>query len=678
MKGRENKEKHIGPYRIIKLIGKGGFANVYLGEHVYLKRLTAIKVLSVGPGLSSSDLEKFVSEARHITKLEHPNIIQVFDFGVDPHNEPYLAMGYAPNGSLHARHPLGDTLAPATIITYVRQITDALQFTHDNGVVHCDVKPANMLLDRNNRVLLSDFGIAVVLQNSFKTGEPIGTPAYMSPEQLEGKPEFASDQYSLGVVVYSWLSGHLPYQNRNLSNLLYPLRHFVLDAPLRVEQVIARALAVRPRDRFAQIKDFANALEEAIQGNIPTILPTSDSPSHVPTWPAADPQGPNPSLKPVPPIQEDAAPSLPRPFRRSEEIPDKVNVRANTPLVSLPSSVPPSPVPRPSPSPPPEPPPKPSPQAPISPQGGPPWVPRSLPLVLTSATPDSLTYREHTAWVSTLAWSPSGVYIASGSWDSTVQVWNANTGSTVFLYPGHEQTVKGISWSPDGKYIASGSWDTTVRVWHALTRTAVASYKHKLQVEAVAWSPDGRYVASAGHDGSIHIWQANNGQAVFVYQGHTEPVWSLSWSPNERHIASASHDGSVRVWDVVAGSTVFTYQDYEKRQMAAVAWSPDGQYIAAASYDGLVRVWRAMQNDQVLRYQDSAGAAKALSWSPDGRRIASAVKQVQVWNLDAPNTRPAFLYSGHSSWVNALVWSPDGLRIASGGDDKTVQVWHVG
>src|SRR5216684_3846261 len=173
----ERDGQQLGNYRLTRLLGRGNFADVYLGQHIHLNTQAAIKVLH--GRLTGNDLANFINEARLIAHLRHPHIVQVLDFGVED-TTPFLVMEYAPNGNLRQRHPKGTRLALDTILTYVRQIADALQFAHDQKLVHRDIKPENMLLGRSDEVLLSDFGTAMAAQTTgYQTSlqEVIGTLA---------------------------------------------------------------------------------------------------------------------------------------------------------------------------------------------------------------------------------------------------------------------------------------------------------------------------------------------------------------------------------------------------------------------------------------------------------------------------------------------------------------------
>ncbi len=261
--------QQFGNYRLVRLIGQGGFADVYLAEHIHLNTQAAIKVLQMR--LIGTNIEQFRNEARTIASLLHPNIIRVLDFGLED-GIPFLVMDYAPNGTLRQRYPKGVQLHLVTIVSYIKQVASALQYAHDRKLIHRDVKPENMLLGRNNEVLLSDFGLVLIAQStgSRSTQEMGGTVAYMAPEQLQGKPRPASDHYSLGVVVYEWLSGERPFSgafveiaSQQMLTPPPPLYNRVPGISPAIEQVVLTALAKEPQQRFASVQAFAIALEQA-------------------------------------------------------------------------------------------------------------------------------------------------------------------------------------------------------------------------------------------------------------------------------------------------------------------------------------------------------------------------------------------------------------------------------
>ncbi len=265
--------QQFGNYRLVSLLGQGGYAEVYLGQHVRLNQQAAIKVLHAH--LSELEAEHFQQEAQTIATLVHPGIVRVFDYDVQE-GVPFLVIDYAPGGTLRRRYPKGSLVPLPGIISSVKQVADALQYAHEQKFIHRDIKPENMLLGRRQEVLLSDFGIATIAHSTSSLSTSAegtsGTLAYMAPEQIEGHPRPASDQYALSVVVYEWLCGERPFEGsvseliaQHLSMPPPSLHERVPAIPPEVEQVVRRALAKDPKARFASVIDFAVDLEQASQ-----------------------------------------------------------------------------------------------------------------------------------------------------------------------------------------------------------------------------------------------------------------------------------------------------------------------------------------------------------------------------------------------------------------------------
>src|SRR5215471_18741481 len=268
--------QQLGNYRLVSLLGQGGYAEVYLGQHVRLELQAAIKVLHTH--LTDQEAEHFYQEAETIAKLMHPAIVRILDFDVQE-GVPFLVMDYAQGGSLRQRYPKGSLVPLPQIVSCVKHVAAALQYAHAKKFIHRDVKPENMLIGQHQEVLLSDFGIATIAHSTSSLSTSAegtsGTLAYMAPEQIEGHPRPASDQYALAVAVYEWLCGERPFEGsvseliaQHLSIPPLPLRERMQAIPAEVEQVVLRALVKDPKARFASVDAFSMVLEQASQRSL--------------------------------------------------------------------------------------------------------------------------------------------------------------------------------------------------------------------------------------------------------------------------------------------------------------------------------------------------------------------------------------------------------------------------
>ena len=285
--GQHSIGERFGDYTLVRPLGEGGFASVYLGQEVHRGTPAAVKLPK------EQQVHDFINELRRTVLLQNPNIIKILDFGIrTPDNTAFIIMEYAPNGSFRDKYPRGTRVPLNVVVPTVTQVASALQYAHDQRVIHRDVKPENLLLNDRNMVLLSDFGIATASRTSMTAntgqGDIIGTYAYMAPEQLKGRPVPASDQYSLGIMVYEWLCGALPFEGREYIQWYYlhekepppPLREHLPSVSPAVEQVVLRALAKKPEERFERVETFALALEQAVRGEEPPVITTPRPTEH--------------------------------------------------------------------------------------------------------------------------------------------------------------------------------------------------------------------------------------------------------------------------------------------------------------------------------------------------------------------------------------------------------------
>jgi serine/threonine protein kinase len=325
--------KSLGQFRIVERIGAGGMATVFKAYQPTLDRYVAIKVLPARYARDPVFVKRFVQEARAVAKLIHPNILQIHDFG-EQDNITYIVMEFVDGGTLKER--LKRPLSVPEAIDYMIQACEGLNCAHNHGIVHRDVKPANMLLRKDGYLLLSDFGIAKILEgttNLTRAGVGIGTPQYMSPEQGTGMPvDRRSDIYSLGIVLFHCLSGRVPFTAENplsitVKHLNDPLPVEMLRAagiPTPIEQVVVKMTAKQPQDRYQTMDALIDALMSALTAAQLSLPQQRWRPGMSSALPQLDIPGPNVS-KPLPAtpslagqVQKPGTPSSLQPLRGEE------------------------------------------------------------------------------------------------------------------------------------------------------------------------------------------------------------------------------------------------------------------------------------------------------------------------------------------------------------------------
>jgi WD40 repeat protein len=283
----------------------------------------------------------------------------------------------------------------------------------------------------------------------------------------------------------------------------------------------------------------------------------------------------------------------------------------------------------------------------------------------------------HQRSVSSVAVGPDGRRIVSGSWDKTVAVWDLEAGTLIHRLSGHQDWVTSVAVSPDGRRIVSGSWDKTVAVWDLKAGTLIHQLSgHQDKVTSVAVSPDGQLIVSGSLDRTVAVWDLEAGTLIHQLSGHQDSVYSVAVTPDGRRIISGSVDHTVAVWDLEAGALLHQLSAH-RSFVNSVAVSPDGRRIVSGSNDNTVAVWDLEAGTLIHQLSGHQYSVTSVAVSPDGRRVASGSydNTVAVWDVEAGT----FIHqlSGHQSSVTSVAVSPDGRRVASGSYDDTVAVWDV-
>jgi len=287
------------------------------------------------------------------------------------------------------------------------------------------------------------------------------------------------------------------------------------------------------------------------------------------------------------------------------------------------------------------------------------------------------TLRGHLSRVWTIAFSPDGQMLASGSDDQTIRLWNARDGTCLTVLQGHTSGVTSVRFSPNGQLLATASEDSSIRLWSVAHRTSLKTLQgHTRWVRAVAFSPDGQTLASGSDDLTVRLWEVKTGTCRQTLQGHTGWVTSLSFSPNGQTLASGSEDTSVRLWSVQDG-TCFKLLQGHSSCVWEVAFNSNGQTLASGSADRSARLWDVQDGTCLKTFQGQISGVTSASFGPDGSTLASGSYDALVRLWDVQQETGSRNLSGHINWILAVAFCPNGQILASGSNDRTVRLWDV-
>lgn len=711
--------RYFGEYELLDEIARGGMGVVYRARQSTLKRVVALKMILSGLLAGEEDVKRFYAEAEAAAKLDHPNIVPIFEIGQHD-GQHYFSMAFVEGESL-ARRVADGPLPPREATQLVKKVAEAVAFAHVEGVVHRDLKPANVLLDKDGEPRVTDFGLAKKVSaesltseatetaSLTATGQILGTPSYMPPEQASGKTDEIgplADVYALGAMLYCLLTGRPPFQAASpLDTLLQvlqkdpvPLRQLDPKVPRDLETICLKCLEKDPRRRYASASKVADDLQRYLSGEPVKARPIS-RPARVWRWCRRNPvvaglTGLAATLLAVVGIVASvgyfstsaalhqsqrhlyvAHLNLAQQGLNSGEDRRALGLlERHVPVGSNQSDL-----------------------------RGWEWH------YLRSRCRIALNLGADMGSVSSVAWSPNGRQLASGGSDGVVRIWDVGEGleagtllgkrsfkkrsvrarEWLFLVDpegapvgrtddveavtlrGHEVSAPtwALAWSPDGRRLASASMDKTVRIWDVSTHRELHTLRaHTNEVLAIAWTSDGQRLASGSKDQTVRVWDATTGEELLRLPGHFKSSDSslggtmvLSWRADNRELASACND-ETKFWDATTG------EEIRSLDKAALTWSPDGKRFANER-----SVVDAATGKQLLNLSDSWSSSWKVAWSPDGRRLLQHTDSAEFNILDAVTGEQLLALRGGR---NCFSWSPDSRYVATAGSG-TILVWDT-
>jgi serine/threonine protein kinase len=617
----------LGEYEVLEEIGQGGMGIVLKASDPSLHRLVAVKVMAPFLASSATARRRFTREAQAAAAVCHDHIVTVH--GVHEENGlPYLVMQFVAGESLQARL---DRTGPLEVVEIVRiglQTAQGLAAAHAQGLIHRDIKPANLLLENGlARVKITDFGLARMTDDAQLTRDGVvaGTPEYMAPEQARGETvDHRADLFSLGSVLYAMCTGLPPFRGATALAVLRqvseqtpePVRAVNPEIPAWLEALIGRLMAKNPADRFQSAAEVASLLEgylahlrQPLSVSAPNFVPLR------PTWRKIPQRLVSRSSLVAASIflavMGLAAVGLllvERGIANAGQIPVKPaseNVDVWSVAVSTHGSV-------------------------IAAGSGL-WDQPGEIGVWNVKTREPLQRFAEELGVASVALSPDGRRLASGSWSGHVRVWDWAVGKQLFDFEvGH---VARVAFSPDGRLLATATEDAAAQLWDLTTGKLLADLKADLKGDhfrfhCVAFSPDGKRVLAGGGDwdtagtSQVAIWDAESKQQVNKLVGHSQPILSICYSPDGKTIATGSVDGTARLWDADSGKHLktLTLTPLSPRHSAGwvegLAFAADSKTLVTGSADGSVRFWDVEKAKEKRQFA-IRGGVRTVRFTPD-------------------------------------------------------------
>jgi WD40 repeat protein len=629
-----------GRYQVMRLLSdKSGFGKVYEAYKGATPKI--LKVLKEVHNKNPRVIELFQQEAAVLSQLNHPGIPRVetdsyFQFFPRNCTEPVHCIVMEKIDGLDLKQWMkqqgNQPISEKQALNWLKQLAEILHLVHQKNYFHRDIKPANIMIRSTGQLVLIDFGTARELTYTYlaEVGgagsvTKISSAGYTPPEQEKGHAVPQSDFYALGRTFVFLLTGKQATDPTIYEPLTdtFKWHSYAYNISPKLANFVDKLMAPTASDRHKNTQEILDDL-----ANISQVLSQS-----------------------MPENEHSINSYINLSLFKKEIKASKIKWLIGG-AVAL-----------------------------VVGLGG-----YGIWKLLYTDNLNFLDYENisiahnlngHSSYVNTLAISPDGQTLVSGSADKTIKIWNLSTGQEIRTLAGHSNPVNSIVISPDGQTLVSGSADKTIKIWNLSTGQEIRTLTgHSNPVNSLAISSDWQTLVSGSADKTIKIWNLSTGQEIRSITGNFSYVNALAISPDGQTLVSGNADKAIKIWNLSTGQEIRTLKGHSS-YVDCLVISPDGQTLVSGSADKTIKIWNLSTGKEIRTLIGHSSWVKSLAISPDGQTLVSgsADKTIKIWNLSTGQEIRTL--KGHSSQVNSLAISSDRETLVSASADKTIKVWRI-